>query len=76
MECPDNVLRKAGKEISLCVYELCKLADSRHSNLNELLKSLGFVPDSNLIVSVDEAIRFTEEVYIGIPPIIEKGVFL
>lgn len=75
VENPDDLLRRTGKEISLCAYELHELADSLRSELYEMLKLLDFAPDSKLVASIDEAIRFTEEVDMVIPAIIEKGEY-
>lgn len=75
IENPDDVLRRTGKEISLCACELHELANSLHSELYEALKLLDFAPKSNLIASIDEAIRFTEEVDMIVPAIIEKGEY-
>ena len=71
----DDVLRRIGKEISLCACELHELANSLRSELYEALKLLDFAPNSNLIASIDEAIKFMEELDMVIPAIIEKGEY-
>ena len=75
IEDPDGFLRRTGTDISVCAYELQPLADSIRSNLYEILKLSDVIHNSNLIASIEEAIRFTEEVGMVVPAIIDKGEY-